>query len=518
MGYLDDMNIQARKKQIKLTKEQEKRILEVYTNAFRDKVNAFVNAKDGTATKIVQLAYTKQLYQELGSIYEEFGLKASETYTDLAKQLYGETYEDLRNTDLFKNVDKIASIVNKDAVNNIINGNIYKDGRGLDDRIWNATSKSGDKIQEAIASCMAQGMGAGDMAKVLKDFVKNGHTWDRKKIAEKLGDGYARKYSSGVSYEALRLARTTIAHASQNTVKNAHKINPYATGIKWHSRHISGRTCQECIDRDGQIFTNKTMPYDHPNGMCYMETVPMINGKEASISDVTDDLINWMDGKKNSGTMDKFNGVKPQKKEPPKKKIYRKFDSDSIRDLAQSSVVWSTKLDKQEVAAVKLYTGSGYLDMNRYLRGELSGTKYEKEINDLSKAIKKYKLEEDIQVIRGASIDMLSSIPGIDDLYEKVLMDEATGKEMQQALGGLVLQDKGFMSTSARATGNFNRDVQLKINVDKGTQYGAYVDAISTFRTEHEYLLDKNLQLKVINADVKDYQFVLECEILGYGE
>ena len=201
---------------------------------------------------------------------------------------------------------KQVSIVNRQVIEQMIKGQIYKDGQGLSKRLWKSVSRSGDKIEEAIISMIAEGKGATEIAKNLTQFAKQGHkTWDKAKIKEKLGSAYAGKYGAGgIDYEALRLARTTLNHQAQLTQKNANKVNPYAQKLKWHSAHQAGRTCQQCEDRDGKIFNVEDCPFDHPNGLCHLENVFCINGKEVTNIEMAEDIGKWIRGEENSGTMD----------------------------------------------------------------------------------------------------------------------------------------------------------------------------------------------------------------------
>ncbi|MCI6457868.1 MAG: phage head morphogenesis protein, partial [Clostridium sp.] len=176
--------------------------------------------------------------------------------------------------------------------------------------------------------------------------------WSRNKIREKLGPGYARKYIGGLDYEALRLARTTLTHQAQIAVINSSKINPYLQFVKWHSDHQAGRTCQQCIDRDGQLFKIDEVPLDHPNGMCWIQPVYSIDGKtEATPEEIARDMKAWAEGSKNSKLMDKIpeykglGGTHKVKEKPKEKglvftdeertKQYRKFKRFLQRELPE---------------------------------------------------------------------------------------------------------------------------------------------------------------------------------------
>ena len=330
LEYLDTLNKQLRNKPKALTKKQQQQIIQVYRNAYMDIINRNIKGAygDSKAVKNLTAAYSQQIYNELQKVVKKYNGQVNSDLAAINKQmmqlLMGDDYQQIKDQ-----VDKLVDIVNADTVEQIIRGKVYEDGKGLDKRLWQSVSSSGTKIEDAVASCMAEGMGASDMAQNLKEFAMGGHhTWSRNKIREKLGSYYASRYRGGLDYESLRLARTTITHQAQIETINTKRVNPYMGGIKWHSNHEAGRTCDLCNERDGHIFiTDKEdVPLDHPNGACWLEPVWMINGKEATPEEIAKDMKAWANGEKNSGSMDKIPeykglGGRKQPIEPVKKTV-----------------------------------------------------------------------------------------------------------------------------------------------------------------------------------------------------
>ena len=310
IDYFKALNSQLNSKRRELTKYQQQQIIQVYKKAYIEILNKSIEQSYGDNEALTKLtaAYSQQLYKELNEIMKKYNQQMGKDFirmnTETMRQLMGKDFR--RITD---QVNKLVDIANRDAVEQIIQGKVYEGGKGLDERLWNATSKSGEKIQDAVASCMAEGMGAAEMAQNLKEFAMGGHhTWSRNKIREKLGSGYARKYSGGLDYESLRLARTTITHQAQVETINTKRVNPYMGGVQWHSNHEAGRTCDRCNELDGRLFIidKEDIPLDHPNGACWLEPVWMINGKKASPEEIAKDMKAWANGEKNSGAMDKI--------------------------------------------------------------------------------------------------------------------------------------------------------------------------------------------------------------------
>lgn len=310
IDYFKTLNGQLNNKPRELTKKQQQQIIQVYKKAYMDTINRGIkNAYgDSKAVKNLTAAYSQQIYDELLKVVMKYNSKVATDLADVNKQmmqlLMGDGYKQIKDQ-----VDKLVDIVNADTVEQVIRGKLYEDRKGLDKRLWSCTNTSGEKIEDAVASCMAEGMGAAEMAQNLKEFAMGGHhTWSRNKIREKLGSGYARKYSGGLDYESLRLARTTITHQAQVETINTKRVNPYMGGVQWHSNHEAGRTCDACNALDGRLFIidKEDIPLDHPNGACWLEPVWMINGKKATPEDIAKDMRAWANGEKNSGAMDKI--------------------------------------------------------------------------------------------------------------------------------------------------------------------------------------------------------------------
>ena len=372
--YLDTLNNQLRNKPRELTKKQQQQIIQVYKKAYMDTINRGIkNAYgDSKAVKNLTAAYSQQIYDELLKVVMKYNSKVANDLAAINKQmmqlLMGDGYKQIKDQ-----VDKLVDIVNADTVEQVIQGKLYEKRKGLDKTLWSCTDKSGVKIEDAVASCMAEGMGAAEMAENLKEFAMGGHhTWSRNKIKEKLGSGYARKYSGGLDYESLRLARTTITHQSQIETINTRKVNPYMGGVKWHSNHEAGRTCDLCNERDGHIFIvdKEDIPLDHPNGACWLEPVWMINGKEATPEEIAKDMRAWANGEKNSGAMNKIpeykglGGTKQPAKSIKKtiKKAVKQRGIYTEEERAAKYTELHETLKKQISKTNKKYTTEGILE------------------------------------------------------------------------------------------------------------------------------------------------------------
>ena len=307
--YAKDIQNLVKQLPRQLTKEQEKQIGKIYLKAFKDIEKKLEKCTDNKYRERLLRAYQTQIYEELYPLIKQGIIEETEEILNIQKesmtQLLEETLEN--QTKLIDGKHKLQAIVditNRRLVDQMVKGKIYYNGRGLDKMLWDVAKCAGDKLNLAITSCIAEGMGAVEMSQNLKEFATGGHhTWSRNKIKEKLGPGYARKYSGGLDYEALRLARTTITHQAQLATLATSKINPYMNAVIWHSDHQAGRTCQQCIDRNGtKYYLNKeSVPLDHPNGMCWLEPAYLMPPEE-----MAKDMKAWGKGEPNSGLMDKI--------------------------------------------------------------------------------------------------------------------------------------------------------------------------------------------------------------------
>ena len=437
IDYLKTLNSQLNSKPKALTKKQQEQIIQVYKKAYMDIINRNIQGAygDSKAVKNLALAYSQQIYDELYKIVKEYDKQAATQISDINKQmmqlLMGDGYKQIKDQ-----VDKLVDIVNADTVEQIIRGKLYEKGKGLDKTLWNATSKSGEKIENAVASCMAEGMGAADMAQNLKEFAMGGHhTWSRNKIREKLGSYYASKYSGGLDYESLRLARTTITHQAQIATINTKKVNPYMGGVQWHSNHEAGRTCDLCNELDGRLFIvdKEDIPLDHPNGACWLEPVWMINGKKATPEDIAKDMKAWANGEKNSKLMDKipeYKGLGGTAK--PKPKTTRvKTTKDTTKKTTKKAAKQKGGIYTPEERAAK------YAELHQTLKNEIRTTNKKYTVDGIIEALKQAPLDVQDMYLSVGKFQRTTSDGGAyySPTDKKIHMSFSDGRNLRVSFG-----------------------------------------------------------------------------------
>lgn len=400
----------------KVLKKQEKAIILAYNQAFKDAYFDLLNTHDTSSftSNAAKTAYVNQLYREMRRITAKYNQEVTARMAMYGADVIEHYLPQYKDTELFEQINKNVKKLSEDNIRMLVQGEIYKDGKGLSSRLWNATNASGDKIELAIQSCVARGLGAAETAQIIKDFATEGHrTWDRKKIREKLGPGYARKYSGGLDYEALRLARTTSTHLAQLSSINNDRVNPYSQGVKWKSAHAAGRTCDLCEERDGKIYSNKDCPMDHPNGMCYLECVMMIDGKEVTPEQMAKDIGNWIKGEPNSGTMDKlYKDISITPKPKKKTKTETKPKTKQTTPKKSKTKVNKHKGDPTASPRTGVPTGQIFTEKERATRMADLQSQLEETLSKCRGNTKGYKKH-----VKGV-MDMLKTYPPeIQDLY-----------------------------------------------------------------------------------------------------
>jgi hypothetical protein len=168
--------------------------------------------------------------------------------------------------------------VPKDTVKAIVNGSMYDPPMHLSDRIWPMEQKIRDDIDYIVAQGVALQKPTYDIAKDLEKYVnpeaKKDWSWS------KVYPGTSKR----VDYNAQRVARTSITHGYQYSVKNCAENDPIAIGIEWLASN-SVRSCPICQERNGKIYKPEDLPLDHPNGMCTMAIA-----YDKSLDEIADEL------------------------------------------------------------------------------------------------------------------------------------------------------------------------------------------------------------------------------------
>lgn len=510
--YIRMAEQRARQKLETLNEEQQYKIYQVYKKAGRDLAAGYAQAKSGTATKALYASYTQKIAEETEQIIKKYAIKFGDIPVQVESLIMNEAFRragldtSLAN-DTFKN---LVGKLGMESAKNIIGGGIYQDGAGLSARVWQASAMASNRIQAVVAAGLAQDMSAAKLSKLLQDYVNltARKTWSNDKIRETLGDGYA-AWNKNLEYNALRLARTTLAHTATMSMRQAQKVNPYAAKIRWHSVHAGGRTCATCEEMDGRVFDTDKCPFDHPNGMCYQT-----HELEKSLDEMADELAAWCKGEPNELLDNWWAQAGGETTEAAKMNfLHRLITRSELKQMSESHVCnhpttsdeyreiarrmrLSGELTEEDMEIVRdaysliynEYVGTPRSwDINAYLRQLPEGAdidRYSDVVKALDLAIDKFQFAEDVKVRRFVARDYLSGTFG----GEKV-------DDIAMHIGG-VFKNKQFLSTTTDSNPCFdNRPAIMTILCDKGTH--AFP---TTNYSEGEIILGRNTEYELIDV------------------
>lgn len=185
-----------------------------------------------------------------------------------------------------EDIHNAFSYVPDQIIRNITSGNVYQDGWTLSGAIWGYNKRTQVDLGKIISIGTAQGKSAIEIARELEQYVdpsvrksaKTIQSWRYDKAGNKIKD---KVYFGKIDYNALRLARTLISHAYQQSFENVNRNDPFVVGYRWLTSNFHGRVCEICrgraeTDQFGLgvgVFPKDQLPLDHPNGMCTFEAV-----------------------------------------------------------------------------------------------------------------------------------------------------------------------------------------------------------------------------------------------------
>lgn len=281
----------AERVRVTTTQAQQKQVLKLYQELYKDISKQISRMGNKNIKKQNLILLQRDINKRIKEINKEIQTGIVKSMRIVSNEVVSDTRTFLKQCG-FKEQDMHNAFmyVPDQVIRNIRNGNIYQDGWTLSETIWGYSKKVQDDINKIISYGTAQGKSAYDVAKHLQTYVnpnkrkksktivfqKYKRGLDGKLLKDANGnyipDGKPNKFYFGnVDYNAQRLARTLISHAYQQSFEAVNENNPFVVSYIWHSAGLHGRTCQLCLDRDGETFKKHELPLDHPNGMCTFE-------------------------------------------------------------------------------------------------------------------------------------------------------------------------------------------------------------------------------------------------------
>ncbi|WP_322006606.1 exonuclease SbcC [Clostridium butyricum] len=283
--------LEARKKILQLTIEQEKQINNIYAKSAARLIDEILELPDISRTRVhdIDIArllndYTKDLYKQLYPNIKDNIMESSIIQRQVILDYVDQVAKDRKLSEIVKyNINSYSNTV----VKNLVAGEYYKDGKTLSKRLWNLTSDNSNKIDEFIKMNIASGANARKLANDLELLINP----NNRIVTNNFKAGFN---SYKISYQAQRLARTSITHAATETqIQNAKK-NPFNKGLRWnlsasHSARMHGKT-DICDNYNGQIFKPEETPLQHPNCLCYFTE------EVVEVDDAIARINKWVEG------------------------------------------------------------------------------------------------------------------------------------------------------------------------------------------------------------------------------
>lgn len=163
---------------------------------------------------------------------------------------------------------------------------------------------------------------------------------------------------------------------------------------------------------------------------------------------------------------------------------------------------WNAMLQKER-SGIHTYTSNAYSLINTPLRhGTTPDAQVQKWINDATSGMNKWQAAEDVVTFRGAGLHWTANLLGGTE-------NQMSNAAFLKSRIGKTFTDKGFMSSAVHESKAWGGEVMYKIYVNKGTS-GMYVDRISAYQGESEFLFNRDTQFKVHQIKTNDMGRIVE--------
>ena len=557
--------LSARKQYINLRLRQDKEIANLYIRSADRIAKELQQIGTTTISGQIQKKHLKELEKSLRAEAELIQKGLTEAFVDYidtaAKAGIGYTQGVVLN--LFdqaglktSGIRKLYSRVNKQAAEAIWART--RNGLYLSDRIWEQGEKYRNTMRDIIQESVAIGQDAVKTARMLQQYVRQGAMTLARDYPEMMKRMKGR-IPGNISYEALRLARTEMTAAFGEGTIAASRVAPSYIGMKWalSGSHPMPDICDTLSTYDSGLGPGVYPPGDeppypaHPNCLCAL--VPVHEEPEKFV----EKLKRWTENPESEPELEQWyqNIYKPGegKAKLPKasqeaaesvakaaveamekiaeeediinlddyEDLYEKYQRDAydygtrstIEDVKKHSHFLIDETTLEEKQAAEYYTASlGYKEYNEALRfpevGKTVTRKIKKRIETLTNFINKASpLSQNTIFYRHNKLGTLEHLynSNVAKIAQEVVVNGNTSKmsELKNLLIESVIEDKGFLSTSYRQGIFVKRDgLEIRIYAPKGFRGGLFLEEISNFPNEREYLFAPGQKFKVLDAEV----------------
>lgn len=207
----------------------------------------------------------------------------------------------------------------------------------------------------------------------------------------------------------------------------------------------------------------------------------------------------------------------PEVKEMVRLEGYNRIDVNNRQDVDRDSKVLSS-MNSRESYYVRKYTSSYYSSMNSYLRfGKYADDDdLRKTVDGLQRVLRENSgpLKQDTLLFRQVNVD--SAIKIFGEEVGLLLRKAGNGNrdvidEIKEKLIGGAMEDKGFVSSTYRE-GAFggSDDIKIMIHAPKGYKNGMFVEAVSEFSHEKEYIFNSGMKFDIHDVVIEQGQIILK--------
>ena len=283
MKYTEELRRMQRAQLLKQVSATDRLIRQIYVRAADRLEQQATGAKDESLTKRWQEDYARSVRREIARINGEIET-AITSGMDRAARIRadgaGEYLERALGAAGYQLSDSFSDVLSRcrtDALEALIGGKMYSDGRILSQRIWSADGRLQGGIEEILAQGIAQQQSTYQIARALEAYVnpKAACPADWRNLYPDT------PFEMKVDYNATRLARTAINHVYWQTGINAARENPFCKAMHWELSdahyerqvaHWGEDVCDEYARHEEGLgrgnFPIDQLPRPHPNCLC----------------------------------------------------------------------------------------------------------------------------------------------------------------------------------------------------------------------------------------------------------
>lgn len=295
--------IETREAFLKIAIQQQKEIIKIYKSASEDIEKKLISAKKGTLNEryLKELSksidkYRKELHKELNKkILEDIKYSAN-VGTEQGRKFFEDIDVEFK---LKQSFIGMFTNISDDVVKLMVSGGFYKDKTTLSSRIWSLTEKNVRDIDKLINIAIAEQSSVNELSEKLVPYLRGEGTKQKTLL---------KGINRNIAYEAVRLGRTSMAHAINEATIQSAMNNPFAHGIKWNlsSSHVErmsrfGKTrdiCDEYAEQNRYnlgtgVFPPERTPVSHPNCLCHLIEV------QVDVDEASKEIIKWINGASN---------------------------------------------------------------------------------------------------------------------------------------------------------------------------------------------------------------------------